>query len=167
MSELIVTPSLEAVNEGAVRKIALAPSPRPRRVCCWCNPPHELDPGEPGALISHGLCADALARATALAREREPRDQAAPPPSEMKDWSHALRLNAAAARLASAVYYARAEVWGGALHFEGLSVETRQRYVALSAEFLQTLAPARFFEGIDTSPRGWAARFGLLARDCI
>ena len=41
------------------------PDARPvrlRRVCVWCDPPHEIEPGDPDAPTSHGMCPAAEAR---------------------------------------------------------------------------------------------------------
>jgi hypothetical protein len=35
---------------------------RLHRICLWCQPPHVIDPGDPGAPITHGMCAEAEAR---------------------------------------------------------------------------------------------------------
>ncbi len=63
--------------------------------------------------------------------------------AEMNGWPLTLKVNAAAARLASAVYYAKAEAYGGEhLHFEALDVMTRHEYLEHAAALLRSLAPA-------------------------
>jgi len=60
----------------------------------------------------------------------------------MKPFHESLRLNAAAARLASAVYYAKAEAYGGETRvWDALPLETRHAYVERAAELLLTLDP--------------------------
>jgi len=60
----------------------------------------------------------------------------------MKPFHDTLRLNAAAARLASAVYYAKAEAYGGETRvWDALPLETRHAYVERAAELLLTLDP--------------------------
>jgi len=60
----------------------------------------------------------------------------------MKPFHDTLRLNAAAARLASAVYYAKAEAFGGETRvWDALPMATRHLYVDRAAELLKTLDP--------------------------
>lgn len=61
---------------------------------------------------------------------------------DMKGWPTALRLNAAAARLASAVFYAKAEAFGGESRpWDEQDVMTRHAYTERAAELLKTLQP--------------------------
>ena len=60
----------------------------------------------------------------------------------MKPFEDTLRLNLAAARLASAVYYAKAEAYGNETQlWDALDVSTRHEYVERAAELLKTLDP--------------------------
>lgn len=55
-----------------------------------------------------------------------------------------LKLNAVSSRLASALYYASHEMWGGnGKHFQALDGHEKQRWVVRAAEFLKTMEPGR------------------------
>ena len=63
--------------------------------------------------------------------------------NDMRGWPLGLRLNAAAARLASALYYAKCEVWGSdGRHFDALTSEQKQAWIVRADEFLKTVQPA-------------------------
>jgi hypothetical protein len=60
----------------------------------------------------------------------------------MSEHVDVLKLNAAATRLASAIYYAKAEAFGGESRlFEDLDVMIRHAYTERAAELLKTLQP--------------------------
>lgn len=62
-----VNPYDPSAARQALRSSIAGFHPRPaplrcRRVCVWCDPSHETDPGDPGAPTSHGMCTSAEAR---------------------------------------------------------------------------------------------------------
>lgn len=62
---------------------------------------------------------------------------------EQRDaYAQTLKLNAVSTRLASALYYAAHEMWGGdGQHFQALAPCEKQRWVVRAAEFLKTMEP--------------------------
>lgn len=75
-----------------------------------------------------------------------------------------LKLNAAAARLASAIYYAKAEAFG--THsglWESLDVMTRHAYTERAGELLRTLSPRPivFATGLRTADSNIVGVIGL------
>lgn len=76
-----------------------------------------------------------------------------------------LKLNAAAVRLASAIYYAKAEAFGthGGL-WDNLDVMTRHTYTQRAAELLKTLQPRPvvFATGLRTETSNIVGAIGTL-----
>lgn len=63
--------------------------------------------------------------------------------NEQRDWPLTLKLNAAACKLAPAIYYARHDVYGGnGRHWDALSTESRSTFIAIAAAVLSHVAPA-------------------------
>lgn len=61
---------------------------------------------------------------------------------DVTDWPKALRINVATIDLASAIYLAEREVYGGPGTFAELSPVTKAVYTDLAANLLQRLAPS-------------------------
>ena len=79
----------------------------------------------------------------------------------MKDWPRPLKLNAVVCDLAKTIYYAQAEVYGGHVHWYGLSEATKADYVSKAANVIQGCAPVTrdgLFEQATAVARQEAAR---------
>lgn len=60
----------------------------------------------------------------------------------MRDWPEPLRVNFESTRLAPMIYYCQHQIYGGSgMLWDALSPASRQMYIAIAGQLLQTFKP--------------------------